>query len=922
VNLLRQSRRKNKLKNNIAYTLFVLIVIIGFSISERSVIKKQLNTIRVEMHETLVFYGLWTRSSVSFSEYFMSAPLKNFYRYAEIFTKSMFNFKSNVDKVSIDMKFKKLTKIRIKRDEALKLGRLVQSDDDYVGINLTIGNNNINAKARLKGDGSDHWKSDTWSYKVKLRGKDSFYGMRVFAIQHPSTRNNFATPVFYKVMRKFGVIAPRYEFINLAFNGDNKGLMAVEENFSKELIEYNKRKEGILFHLDEEDLWSNKEVFTYRDFRKAEPKIFRYKQVKKNNLLVKNSELAISLFRGFVNGDLLPSEVFDAVTMGKFLAISDSFGSEHNLNWNNIRFYFNPMTLKIEPVAYDPGFLSAYYSGRNPGNSLIYDLLINGGENKSTSELSNLDMIHSILLDKEIFSEYLYSLKKFSEMPINSIEEIVEYIDSVKDKFRLRPLRETSFNFVISNSANILEGWEDLILNTKCDNTLECFDYTDNFQKTLQFPYKSLNTYSDAQKMSRKEDEYKSYVRIYYSNENGGGIELSNKVPVEISIKSLCLKLNMNNCIKWTGDLDKATYGKDKTYSVEATTSFLQGLNVDNDIVVNMSILGRNTKEIVKAANIPHARALSPISELKNKSNDDLILYDGNKMYINAGEKYISKGIYVPYGYHLIINAGAKLKFNQNAFILSEGQVSILGDEKNKVYLSGVGNSEWEGITIINKGQTITFNNVEISNAKNLEGSGTTYSGGINIVGSNLIMKNVDLFGSKAEDFLNIVSSNFDIDGLYIAFANKDALDIDFSNGNLRNIVIHDVGYGGGGDALDFSGSNTSVTNAVIYNVADKAVSIGEKSYLIAHNVDITGVNIGVASKDNSKALLSDFNITSYGIAGISAYNKKAEYGGGEIIFNNGIIDGENDSLSQVGSSIVIDGTQVNTVDFDSSVLY
>jgi len=86
--------------------------------------------------------------------------------------------------------------------------------------------------------------------------------------------------------------------------------------------------------------------------------------------------------------------------------------------------------------------------------------------------------------------------------------------------------------------------------------------------------------------------------------------------------------------------------------------------------------------------------------------------------------------------------------------------------------------------------------------------------------------------------------------------------------------------------------------------------------------VDITGVNFGVASKDGSKALLSDFNITSYGIAGISAYNKKPEYGGGEIIFNNGKIDGENDSLSQVGSSIVIDGAQVNTVDFDSSILY
>ena len=39
--------------------------------------------------------------------------------------------------------------------------------------------------------------------------------------------------------------------------------------------------------------------------------------------------------------------------MGRFLAVAEMWGAWHVLRWHNIRFYVNPVTLKLEPIAFD-----------------------------------------------------------------------------------------------------------------------------------------------------------------------------------------------------------------------------------------------------------------------------------------------------------------------------------------------------------------------------------------------------------------------------------------------------------------------------------------------------------------------------------------------------------------------------------------
>ena len=89
------------------------------------------------------------------------------------------------------------------------------------------------------------------SFKVDIRGKDRLKGMEEFSIQTPMIRN-YTTELFAaKLMRNEDIISPRHHYIKLFINGEYKGIRHIEEGFSRELIEFNKRRYGPLFSLEE-----------------------------------------------------------------------------------------------------------------------------------------------------------------------------------------------------------------------------------------------------------------------------------------------------------------------------------------------------------------------------------------------------------------------------------------------------------------------------------------------------------------------------------------------------------------------------------------------------------------------------------------------------------------------------------------------
>ena len=160
-----------------------------------------------------------------------------------------------VPELIIDVPFKEISQIYAKREEALVTGHLVQGPDDFVSGDIRLPDRSVPVKLRLKGDWNDHLQGRKWSFRIRVRDGDHLLGMRRFSIQHPETRGYQAELLYFELLRGLGVMAPRYQFVDVTLNGEAVGLMALEEFFAKELLEYRQRREGVIVRFDESLVW-------------------------------------------------------------------------------------------------------------------------------------------------------------------------------------------------------------------------------------------------------------------------------------------------------------------------------------------------------------------------------------------------------------------------------------------------------------------------------------------------------------------------------------------------------------------------------------------------------------------------------------------------------------------------------------------
>ena len=128
-------------------------------------------------------------------------------------------------------------------------------------------------------------------------------------------------------------------------------------------------------------------------------------------------------------------------------------------------------------------------------------------------------------------------------------------------------------------------------------------------------------------------------------------------------------------------------------------------------------------------------------------------------------------------------------------------------------------------------------------------------------------------------------------------------MDIDFSNVQIENINI----LSSGNDCVDFSSGNYKLNKLNLINCGDKALSVGEKSFLLLNEIVAENSNIGIASKDSSVTKINNAYLNNLETC-VSAYNKKQEFYGGFLEIKN--IDCKNyvhKTNSDVISKIIIE---------------
>jgi len=135
---------------------------------------------------------------------------------------------------------------------------------------------------------------------------------------------------------------------------------------------------------------------------------------------------------------------------------------------------------------------------------------------------------------------------------------------------------------------------------------------------------------------------------------------------------------------------------------------------------------------------------------------------------------------------------------------------------------------------------------------------------------------------SSCEDGVNLVNVEGSFSEIIIKDSFSDGLDVDFSKVEIDKIDI----FSSKNDCVDFSAGNYKLNKLYLVNCGDKALSVGEKSFLQLDKIVVENSDIGIASKDSSVTKLKDAYLKDLKTC-VSAYNKKQEFYGGFLEAQN-----------------------------------
>lgn len=850
------SKKAYKLKsyiNFLAYTsLFLSIIMIAIAIP---LVQKNWGFLKPKVE---IFDARFGISNI------MYLPEIVGYKIKSIFTSS--------ELIEINIKHIDLQKIEYMRQNAQKGLKKF----DYVPAKITFGKETYKVKIRLKGDRKVHYEDlEHASFRIKMKGDETFMGMKVFSIHKPRVRNYIEEWIFLKMMEDEDMIAPRYKFVQVSMNGKNNGLFAIEEHYTKHLIENRKRKEGPIIRF--------KEDITL-DFKSAIIEPYESKKWTQNESLPL-TEKAIYLLDSFRNGNLTIDQVFDVKKFAKFFAIADLNLARHAVVSKSLRLHYNPITSKLEPIPFDA----------HRGTALNYQHIsaeLGITKNKNWTYNSYREWF------KYLFNtEKSYSQKFYSEY-IRTLQRISK--KSYLDNFFMLHKDE------IDRSLLLIYG----------DNSLH-----DNVFSFGPFPYyfdkKSYyNTQRSIEKLLKT-----PRIEVYLESVDEKNIAVSilnqhRALPYEIlslTYKKFTMNLNDKNNLLLVKELEgKKRSSKKFLFNIP---SQMKDVNIEkNALQLHYKFPGLD--KVYTTSVFPWKKSgLDQINNdtLRLKPNLDTFSFvkvnEKNKVIlIENGTHKITHNMIIPSGYKFKVNAGVVLNLSENIFILSYSPIEWLGNKDNPIILDSDNRTKkGQGLLVLNADKISNLSHVHFRNLSHPSKNNWSTSGSVSFYESDINAKKIVIENNYAEDGLNIIRSKFNIEESSFINIKSDALDVDFGKGEISKSSFINIGN----DAIDVSGTNLKLAQIKILNVGDKAISAGEESRVIANRIEISKAEIGITSKDNSKVdamnvMLKDSKL------GLTAFQKKSEYGPGTIsIRNYELFSLKLDHAIEVDSSLVLDGTVI-----------
>ena len=268
---------------------------------------------------------------------------------------------NNLPVILIQLEQTEVDKLELYRTRANEEGIITKKNKKYVKATLKYKSENLKINLRLKGDNIDHLISDKTSYRIKIKNKKTLLNTAKFSIQNPNTRGYLYEYFTHKVFSDENILTTNYRFINVDINGVDKRIYAFEEHFTDSLLVRYNRAIGGIYCFNENISWSESliQIQVHTAVHDNETGGFLDAPIKcfsANSVALKYNKQALKVLNSFRKIKSL--ENFDINLWAKYFALIEVFGGNHGARWHNIRFYFNPITKLMEPIAYDLGHIS------------------------------------------------------------------------------------------------------------------------------------------------------------------------------------------------------------------------------------------------------------------------------------------------------------------------------------------------------------------------------------------------------------------------------------------------------------------------------------------------------------------------------------------------------------------------------------
>lgn len=760
-------------------------------------------------------------------------------------SKGEIHYTSQLEQITISLSLEDYERLQQKRKAALAAKVLLTDEKDLVPAKIIYQEQLVKSEIRLKGDWTDHLIGDNWSFRVKLAKNKTLLGMRKFSLHHPKTRNYAGEWLFHKLMKKEGILSLQYHFVKVKLEVKSPtntitkdlGIYALEEFFDKYLIERNQRKQGLILKIDEDPLWEERANFRETElngwelgymqhFKYPEAKILPFSEASIVQDAGLSQQLAIGrrLFKDYITGTKLISEVFDVELLAKYNVISNLLGADHALIAHNFRVYYNPITALLEPVAFDG----------NAGVKIYYPYLYRNGEKDPVYMAA-----YAKVVEEMSQSGYLEKALTFPKLA-----QTIELMERNFPEYKWDEKIFLNNQYVLQQVLHPVNALN-VFFEKQENRTMQL-----SVENHRKFPLQILGlTTTDGRKFGGSDEEIL--------------IKGHTRETVTIQLNNAYERLFVNK--------KKRKSGFDLAKDIEK-------------IALNYRVLG--TKKVMTSPILPWTEQgiqASDVVLLKQKANlkaYDFLLVDEEKRTIicKQGAWKLMSPLIIPAGYIFYMGGDTQIDLlHGDAMIISFSPVRFMGRTDAPITFTS-SNSRGGGLLVLTTKDTSIVEHCKFTQLSNSTKPGWVISGAVNFYQAPVKIRHSAFTKNRCEDALNIISTDFELEDVIFSDIYADAFDGDFVKGKIMNCFFENIGN----DAIDVSNAAIKIENVLINLAGDKGLSAGENSQLWAKNCIIKQSEIGVASKDQSTINISTSLLANNKLA-FTAFQKKSEFGPAKI---------------------------------------